>query len=296
MSLARVLGKLLLGAALALPVGAAPKITGFAPRSGAPGTTVTLNGSGLGTVNAVNFSGAQATIVFTSPGTLQVIVPPNAVNGPIYVRDTQGFTYDTGSANLVDFLTTPRITSVKRVNPPADSPAEEVRIAPGNTLEITGANYLSFTDPGFAPAVRVDFTGYAGAVRLVPTTVGTTVLQVIAPNTGVSGPVTVLTPVGQVPFPGDLYYQPLVTRFTPVATNGATLEIVGVSLKGASQVLFGDLPVTPTSVSPTNLLVRVPPVTGPVPLTVVTPGGAYITSTNFNLAPTLESFAPAGGP
>jgi len=286
---------LLLGIAGAVPLAAAPKITGFGPRLGGPGTTVTINGSGLGTVNAVNFNGAQATIIFASANTLQVIVPPNAITGPIYVRDTQGFTYDTSAALLVDFLAAPRITSIKRVSPPADSPAEEVRIAPGNIIEITGANYLSFTDPGFAPAVRVDFTGYAGAVRLVPTTVGTTVLQVQAPNTGVSGPLTVVTPVGSVTFPGDVYYQPLVSRFTPTAAAGSLIEIVGVSLKGANQVLFGAEPATPVSVTPTNFFVKVPPITTPVRLTVFTPGGAYLTSTNFNLAPTIGAFTPAGG-
>lgn len=296
LSVLRFLSVFLLGSWIAAPAWAVPKITNFAPRSGGPGTTVTLVGSGLGTVNAVNFSGVQATIVAASATTLQVIVPLNALNGPIYVRDVQGFTYDTGAALLLDFLATPRIVSVRRVSPPASTPADELRIAPGNIVEITGANYLSFTDPGFAPAVRVDFAGPNGNLRLVPTTVGTTALQVIVPQGGVTGPVTVITPVGTATSIDDLYYQPIVTRFTPVAAVGKEIEIVGASLKATSQVFFGDVPVTPSRVSNTNVIVRVPAITLPVRLTLVNPGGAFLTANIFTLAPTITGFTPLGGP
>lgn len=295
MLIVRTFWLLLLAMIWAAPAGAVPIITGFGPRLGGPGTTVTLNGSGLGGVNAVNFNGAQATITFISSTAVQVIVPPNAVTGAIYIRDVQGFTYDTGAAGLVDFLASPRITSVKRISPPASTPAEEVSIAPGNVIEVTGANFLSFSDPQFADLVRVDFTGVTGPVRLVPSTIGTTVLQVVAPSTGVSGPLTVNTPVGTVTTPGDLYYQPIITRFTPTAVAGAVVEIVGFSLKGANQVLFGNTPATITSVSPTNVLVKVPLIVSPARLTIFTPGGAYLTSTNFNLAPTIDAFTPLGG-
>lgn len=296
MFVSRLFTLLLLSGWLVDSAWAVPKITNFSPRSGAPGATITLTGSGLGTVNAVNFNGAQATILAASASVLRVIVPPNALNGAIFVRDTQGFTYDTGAALLPDFLATPRITSVKRVSPPADSPAEEVRIAPGNIVEVIGANYLSFTDPGFAQAVRVDFTGPNGNLRVVPNTIGTTVLQVTVPNGGVSGRVTVITPVGTVTSVGDLFYQPIVTRFTLVAAAGKDIEIAGTSLKGASQVIFGDIPVTPSSVSNTNIIVRVPAIIAPVRLTVVTPGGAFLTGGNFSLAPTINGFTPPGGP
>lgn len=296
MFVARFLKLLLLGSWGFLPVWAAPKITDFAPPYGAPGATITIYGTGLGKVNAVNFNGAQATLTFVGPTALKVIVPLTAVNGPIFVRDSDGFTYDSGAALLPDFLTTPRITTVKRVFPPANTPEEEVRVAPGSIVEVTGANYLSFTDPRFHQAVRVEFTGPNGPIRVVPNSVGITILQATVPNGAISGPLTVLTPIGSAQTPGDLYFQPIVTSFTPVAPVSAIIELVGRSFKGATQVLFGTQLVTPLTVSATNLTVRVPLITGPVRLTLITPGGAFITAGNFALSPTITAFAPAGGP
>ena len=295
MFVARFLKLLLLGSWGFLPIWAAPKITDFAPPFGAPGATITIFGTGLGKVNAVNFNGAQATLTFVGPTALQVIVPLTAVNGPIFVRDSDGFTYDSGAALLPDFLTTPRIATVKRVFPPANTPEEEVRLAPGNIVEVTGANYLSFTDPRFQQEVRVEFTGPNGPIRIVPNSVGSTILQATVPNGAISGPLTVLTPIGSAQTAGDLYFQPIVTSFTPVAPVNAVIELVGRSFKGATQVLFGTQLVTPLTVSATNLTVRVPLITGPVRLTLFTPGGAFMTAGNFALAPTINAFAPAGG-
>ena len=281
---------------LSLPASALPHLSNYSPRFAPPGATVTLTGTGLSTVTSVNFNGAPASIQSISASVIQVIVPPNAVIGAIYIRDKQGFTDDTGSAGLPDFLAYPRISTVKRILPPAESPAEEVRIGPGNTLEINGANYLSFTDSIFADLVRVNFTGPNGPLTVIPNTVGTTVLQVNVPAGTVSGPVTVVTPVGSAKSLGDLYVQPTITRFPASAAVGQIIEIVGASFKGASEVDFGGTPVVPLTVSNTNLTVRVPPISAPVLLTLITPGGAILTTSVFSLAPTLDAFTPAGGP
>ncbi len=291
----RLLWVALLSGWLSLPALALPHLSNYSPRFAPPGATVTLTGTGLGTVTSVNFNGAPASIKAVSATAIQVIVPPNAVIGAIYIRDNQGFTDDTGSAGLLDFLASPRIATVKRILPPADSPAEEVRIGPGNTLEIIGANYLSFTDSMFADLVRVDFTGPNGPLRVIPNTVGTTVLQVDVPAGTVSGPVTVVTPVGSAKSIGDLYVQPAITHFPAAAAVGQIIEIVGTNFKGAKEVDFGDMAVAPLTVSNTNLTVKVPPITAPVLLTIITPGGAILTGSMFSLAPTLNAFTPAGG-
>lgn len=299
MFVARFLKLLLLGSWGFLPVWAVPKITDFAPAFGAPGATITIYGTGLEKVNAVNFNdfkGAQATLTFVSRTALQVIVPLTAVNGPIFVSDSDGFTYDSGAARLPDFLTTPRITSVKRFSPPANTPEEEVRVAPGNIVQVTGANYISFSDPRFQQAVRVEFAGLNGPIRVIPSSVGPTTVQAIAPAAAVSGPLTVFTPIGAAQSVGDLYFQPIVTRFTTVAPMGTVIELAGRSFKGATQVLFGNQAVTPLTVSPTNVTVQVPLITAPVRLTLITPGGAFMTAGNFALAPTITAFTPAGGP
>ena len=275
---------------------AAPRIISYGPRLAAPGSTVTLNGTGLALVNEVTFNTAVATITSRSATTIQVIVPQNAVNGPIYLRDTQGFTDDTSGRQLPDFLAPPRVTAFQRLTPPAPDPIDAQRAAPGNIVEFLGANFISFNEPTFAAAVRVDFEGVNGLVRVIPNTLGTVILQVTVPNGVVTGPVTITTPAGTVRTATDIYFQPILQRFTSVAAAGKTIELAGISLKGVTTVFFGDIAVTPTTVSHTNLTVRVPPITTPVRLTVSSPGGAFQTATFFSLAPTLDSFTPAGGP
>jgi hypothetical protein len=66
----------------------APSILGFTPVDAAPGTTISLNGSGLVNVVTVTFGGGAATApVTTSPTGLTVVVPGLAVTGPISVTD-----------------------------------------------------------------------------------------------------------------------------------------------------------------------------------------------------------------
>lgn len=68
----------------------APKIDDFTPKSGLPGTVVTINGSNFaGTLgmDSVFVNGAGAVVVNSSPIQLQIMVPENATTGPIAVRE-----------------------------------------------------------------------------------------------------------------------------------------------------------------------------------------------------------------
>jgi phospholipase C len=73
-----------------------PAVTSFSPTSGASGTLVTLEGTGLSTATAVSFNGTGTTFQATSDTTITATVPEGASTGPITVG------WDGGSVTTVD--------------------------------------------------------------------------------------------------------------------------------------------------------------------------------------------------
>jgi fibronectin type III domain protein/IPT/TIG domain-containing protein/List-Bact-rpt repeat protein len=67
-----------------------PKITRVTPARGAPGTTVTINGSGFKGASAVAFHSARATFRVVSTTVIKAIVPRKATTGRITVRTPGG--------------------------------------------------------------------------------------------------------------------------------------------------------------------------------------------------------------
>jgi RHS repeat-associated protein len=68
-----------------------PVITGITPTTGAPGTSVTISGSGFGSTqgsnSSVNFNGAAATATSWSDTSIVATVPDNTTTGPISVTN-----------------------------------------------------------------------------------------------------------------------------------------------------------------------------------------------------------------
>ncbi len=68
-----------------------PSITSFSPASGAPGTPVTIAGSGFQPNSiAVTFNNTPALVVSATASAITAIVPGNATSGPIAVSDSYG--------------------------------------------------------------------------------------------------------------------------------------------------------------------------------------------------------------
>jgi hypothetical protein len=67
-----------------------PKITGFNPDSGLPGTTVTINGVRFTGATSVKFNGTAATFSFVNDGRVTAVVPNGATTGPISITTPGG--------------------------------------------------------------------------------------------------------------------------------------------------------------------------------------------------------------
>jgi len=77
---------------------AAPTITGFAPTSGAPGTSVVITGANLTGATAVSFNGtAASSFTVNSDTQITAVVPATATSGAISVTTPSG-TASSGSS------------------------------------------------------------------------------------------------------------------------------------------------------------------------------------------------------
>lgn len=75
-----------------------PTISSFSPTSGAPGITVTIDGTNLENATLVSFNGVAATTIKKDTDTkIKVVVPPTATTGKIKVT-TPGGTATSSSA------------------------------------------------------------------------------------------------------------------------------------------------------------------------------------------------------
>jgi alpha-tubulin suppressor-like RCC1 family protein len=157
-----------------------PAISGFSPTSGVAGTTITINGTGLGGTTAITFSGSSGNVVsagFTvSNGSITgVVVPAGAITGPVSVTAAGGATA-TSSSN---FVVPPVLTAIA---PPLGQT--------GTVLSLTGTNLTG--------ATAVTFSGSSGNVVSSGFTVAssTSITGIVVPAGAQTGPVTVTTPSG----------------------------------------------------------------------------------------------------
>jgi large repetitive protein len=67
-----------------------PKITGLAPNSGSPGTSVTITGTSFTGVTAVRFNGVSATFSFVSVNRVDTVVPSGATTGRVTLTTPSG--------------------------------------------------------------------------------------------------------------------------------------------------------------------------------------------------------------
>lgn len=218
------------GAAAALPT-----LSGAEPDHGAPGTRVTLTGTGILAVDQVDFGGVAAPeFRVLGDTTLVVVVPDLAVTGPVTVVTRAGM------AALALFTVDPVLP------PPVVGSVSPAQGAPGTVVTISGS--------GFVPLdTQVLFGGFMADLPDVSPD-GTT-LTAVVPATGLSGPVMVVAPGGNavsgavftvLPAPGPAVTGVSASRARPgdrVSFTGTNLDqVVGVAFSGANgQVVSHDL-------------------------------------------------------
>jgi hypothetical protein len=246
-----------------------PKLTSFAPASGAAGASVTIAGSGFTDVSAVKLNGVTAGFTVDSDHQITATVPAAATSGKLSVVTAGG-----SATSATSFLVVPTITGF---NPGS--------AAAGSTVTVDGTGF------GGVTSVKVNGTT-ASFTKLSALQVRLTV-----PAGASSGTISITTGGGTATSAATLAVLPKVTGFTPsAAAVGATVTINGNAFGGASSVLFNGVIAVPATVTPTKVTVVVPPDASTGKLTVVTGAGSGQSTGTFKVLPKLTSFTPPSGP
>jgi hypothetical protein len=262
---------------------AAPTVTGVSPTAGgtAGGTPVTITGFGFtGATNVMfgNYANATGAMTVNSDTSITVTSPPVGEAGTVDVTVTtpQGRSATT-SADQFTYAAIPVIV-VTGVSPNAGPPA-------GGTL-------VTITGVGFTGATTVKFNGQPNATGAMTVNSDTSITVYCPGPAGVSGDVTVTTPVGTSASnsPADWFTYtalPSITGISPTAgstAGGTPVTITGVGFTGANDVMFGETPNATGAMtvnSDTSITVTSPAeAAGTVDITVTTPypGGTSASS------------------
>ena len=269
----------------------APQLTAISTNRAQPGALITI--TGLNFLNppltAVTFNFTPATVEsIRSLGLgyhqISVRVPLGATIGPVFVENALGQTQTPWNFQLP-----PIVQRFARNG--AFTEADKVRGVPGDSVALTGSNFLDAADPNYRFGVFFD------GIRAGLDTVTEGSVSVVVPPGAMTGPITVTNNAGATVTSGYFYLSPWVTAFTSRARVGDTLTLSGRSFRAVSSVSFGSVVTTNlTVVSNTVMTVVVPP-GAPLaaPLTLESPGGRFISVSNFVLMPRITGFSPSNG-
>lgn len=248
-----------------------PTLTAVAPAEGVPGSTVTLSGTGFGTLaiqDTVWFNGIAAAVVQASATRLTVVVPATATSGPIRVS-TLGGTVASTQAFTVWY-------------PPTLVSFSPARGKAGTLVSVVGSQ--------FAPAGRNTVSvGSNMAATVVQATPGS--LQIRVPAGAQSGPIRVQTPGGAVASATAFTFlpAPAIAAFSPAqASVGDVLTLTGTNflVDGLPDTVYvGGRRAAVLTASATSATVRVPAGAASGPVAMHGTGGTGLAATNFTLLP-----------
>jgi len=247
-----------------------PVILDFAPDVITIGDTINLIGGNFKQIiseNEVNFSSAlngtsysinaNAQVLEAQSNLLTVIVPINAISGPVTVT-AEG---KTGTSNILNIIV-PNLT-ITSINPPAANI--------GDTVTIVGVDFGETID---------DNTVLFGGEPATIVSASSTGLEVIVPEGIAIGPTTVTVSVASINQEAMIDFEVTdivsvtVTSYDPPAESiGAEITIFGTNFSdiiSENQVSFNGINATITSATSNALTVTVPDgaTTGPISVTV----------------------------
>ncbi|MCY1078835.1 IPT/TIG domain-containing protein [Archangium lansingense] len=257
-----------------------PEPTGFSPRYGAAGTTVTLTGNNLTGATEVSFDGDDAAFTVVDSTRITATVPSGATTGELRV-----YTPD-GSATFGVFTVlssaAPTITSF---SPTSAGHGERVTLT---GTGFTGATSVSFNGAEASVYVESDTSLYV----YVPTDASTGRLRVYnSQGVGVSSSDFTILPALPAP---------RITGFSPTSGPVGTLVTLnGSGFTGATDVRLGNTSLAVTPNSDTQLTVTIKTGTLSGTFRVDAPGGRATSDSSFSVqstsSPSLSSFSPSTG-
>ena len=159
----------------------APAIASFQPASGAPGETLTLYGSNLLDVSIIEFSGgASANFTPLTELSGQVIIPENAMSGPIIAQNP----YGSNQSNSIFQRNDAPTVSISSLPTAPVYEGDVITISGGNFYEVTGV--------------------LIGVLNAEFEILSATSMSITVPAGALSGTISLLSPSGNIASNNDL--------------------------------------------------------------------------------------------
>lgn len=254
-----------------MPFEVAPRISGFRPERGWPGTIVTIEGENFTGVKSVLFGGVPARFSVTAKTQIRAVVPPGVSDGKITVAHEESATSESpftlaGPGPVIDGL-------------------DDWVGAPGDSVVVRGVNFAGVTAVWF------------GNVRAAFTVVADTQLKAVVPE-GPSGLVTLASARGRgvTEQVFEITRAPVITDIFPlVAAPGSRVKLRGVNFRQIQSVYVGNAKASGQSTpSPKQLDFTLPlnAQSGRVQVTNAHGSGLSEVALTVTRAPVIESFEP----
>ena len=254
-----------------MPFVVAPRISGFRPARGWPGTIVTIEGINFTGMTSVRFGDRPAQFTVTAATQIRAVVPPGVKEGPITVSHEESATSDeafmlSGPGPVIDQL-------------------DEWVGAPGDSVVIHGVNFTGVTSVWF------------GNVRAAFTVVADTQLKATVPEAP-SGLVTLISARGRgvAEEVFQITRAPVITDMFPlVAAPGGRVKLRGANFRQIQSVHVGNVQAGGQSTPSTMQLdftVPLSAATGLVKVANAHGHGLSEVALTLTRAPVIESFEP----
>lgn len=259
-------------------------VTAVRPAQAPVGAEISLVGSGFDpeprNVMLLFTGGRRAPARASSPQEIRVRVPAGAQSGPITVvlRDTR-----TTTSGFFEVIAPPRITRI-----------EPLQGSPGTRVTITGSGFAARTAQGSVrignQEMAVESLTDTQIVATIPMTARTGRISLTIANLPVAiGPrftVTAAVIVTPVAPPGGL----TVTAITPECTRpGCRVTFTGAGFHRElrfNRVLFGATPCRVVGLTPTTLVIELPPTPGTAQFTIeVRRAARFVVPPPFTITP-----------
>jgi hypothetical protein len=236
-----------------------PTVLGFTPGFGPVGSSITVTGANFNVgTTTVKFGGVAASAPSSvTANSLIVKVPAGATNAPITVTTADG-----SHTSSQIFYLPPMILNFAPTNS-----------APGTTIQINGANFVSATD--------VSFNGTPAAAFYVT---NNTTIGAIVPSGVHTGFISVTTPAGTTNSNQLFYGVPIIDSFTPThGLPGTNVTILGDNFQGVTSVKFNGTSAAFSTVDNGTLTAIVPTNSATGPISITGPAGTTSSAGSFVL-------------
>lgn len=252
----------------------APIVTSFAPSSGAIGAVVTITGRNFAGTHTVAVGGISIPFAVDNDGQITFTIPLTGVTTGIITIASPG---GVGLSQQI----------FRFIPPPSISSAGAVQSRQGLIMRISGENFTGTT------LVSI------GKVNVPFTVVNSSQVTAALPS-GVSlnDVITLLTPGGKAQTSGinDI---PSIRAVSPTrGVAGTRVVITGQNLGGTRQAGIGGVNVAFQVISPTEVVLTIPPTGASGTIGLTTPLGVVTTTSTFTLitsAPFIADFSPKQG-